>query len=192
MQPLQQPAQQQLSPLVWFELVDSVTGNPYKATSVSSILRSSIAVPVIDQFRDAVKAKHSNKLALIDAADLVVYKNKAAFDKRNATIDDEKEKPLDPMDSLDELGNKEDKLVVVVPSSSETSVFQTDNEVLGFLFNFQPQKTFYLDEFLSFDTKSIMDGEIYSDSYLNLPRQGKDTSIAPRFSIVAPIGKIYL
>ena len=34
-----------------------------------------------------------------------------------------------------------------------------------------------------------MDGEVYSDSYLDLPMTGKDTSDAPRFSIVAPIGK---
>jgi hypothetical protein len=70
------------SPLIWFLLVDSATGQPYKGTTVSSILRSSLVVPVIDQFRDAVKAKHSNKLSSVDAADLLVYKNKAAFDKR--------------------------------------------------------------------------------------------------------------
>ena len=70
--------------LVWFLLLDSATGQPYKGTTVSSILRSSLVVPVIDQFRKAVKVKYSNKLLSVDAGDLIVYKNKAAFDKRNA------------------------------------------------------------------------------------------------------------
>ncbi len=75
------------APLIWFMLTDSATGKPYKGTTVSSVLRSSLVVPVVDQFRDAVKAKYSNKLSSVDAADLLVYKNKAAFDKRNLEIE---------------------------------------------------------------------------------------------------------
>jgi hypothetical protein len=45
-------------------------------------------------------------------------------------------------------------------------------------------------EFLEFDTKKLMDGKFYSDSYLDLPRTGKDTFASPVFSIVGPIGKI--
>ncbi|KAJ3112784.1 hypothetical protein HDU96_004163 [Phlyctochytrium bullatum] len=37
-------------------------GEPYKGTSASSILRSSLVVPVVDQFRDAVRAKNSSIL----------------------------------------------------------------------------------------------------------------------------------
>jgi hypothetical protein len=97
------------SPLVWFQLLDSATGEPYKKTTVSSILRSSIVVPVVDQFRDAVKEKHFNKLSTFDAADLLVYKNKAAF------VDGKE----DEEDSLiDGLGrSKKEALIVVVPSS---------------------------------------------------------------------------
>jgi hypothetical protein len=64
--------------------------------------------------------EHSNKLNHIDAPDLLVYKNKASFDKRNNAAEDEgKEEALDPTQSVDGLGSKEDMLVVVVPSPSQ-------------------------------------------------------------------------
>ncbi len=44
-------------------------------------------------------------------------------------------------------------------------------------------------DFLQFDTQTLFDEQVYSDSYLNLPRTGKDTLCAPRFSLVAPKGK---
>ena len=65
------------SSLVWFLLLNSATGEPYKGTSASKVSVSSSAD--LDDFRDAVKAKHSNKLSTFDDADLLVYKNKAAF-----------------------------------------------------------------------------------------------------------------
>jgi hypothetical protein len=74
-------------PLIWFHLYDYETGKPYKDTSVSSVLRSSLAVPVIDQFRKAVKAECSNKLSSIDANDLLVFQNKQSFDKRDAAVE---------------------------------------------------------------------------------------------------------
>jgi hypothetical protein len=99
----------QLQPLVWFLLVDSVNGKPYKNTPVSSILRSSILVPVVDQLRDAIKAKQSNKLAFTDSSDLIVYKNKAAFDAD--------ELPLRGDLPLVDLGaSMDDPLIVAVPS----------------------------------------------------------------------------
>ena len=101
-------------PLVWYRLYDSDSGKPYKGTTASSILRSSLAVPVVDQFRKYVKAENSNKLSSYDAADLVVYKNKPAFDKRNAH--EGKEEPLKSSLPLHGLGEtKEGALVVVVP-----------------------------------------------------------------------------
>ena len=106
-------------PLVWFQLVDFATGKPYKDTSVSSVLRSSFVVPVVDQFRKAVKAEHTNKLSSMDAADLLVYKNKTAFNKRNA--DEGKEEPLEEDSLVDGLGTtKKEALVVVVPSSIQS------------------------------------------------------------------------
>ena len=69
------------APLIWFLLVDS-SGQPYKGTTADYV--SLAPGSVIAQFRDAVKAKHSNKLSTFDAADLLVYKNKLAFGNRNA------------------------------------------------------------------------------------------------------------
>jgi hypothetical protein len=108
--------------LVWFHLYDAATGQPFKGTSASSIMSSSLVVPVVDQFRDAVKGKHSNKLSSVDAADLLVYKNKATFDKRNA--DEGKEEPLKSSSSLHGLGNsKREALIIAIPNVSNTIVW---------------------------------------------------------------------
>jgi energy-coupling factor transporter ATP-binding protein EcfA2 len=96
---------------VWFLLVDSVSGESYKRTNADKV--SLDASADVADFRDAVKAKHSNKLSTFDAADLLVYKNKAAFD--------EKQEPIDPTESLGLLGSKQDMLVVVVPSSTSSA-----------------------------------------------------------------------
>jgi hypothetical protein len=107
--------------------LDSETGEPYKNSSASSIERHLITVPVIDQFRDAVRSKNPNKLASVDASDLLVYKNKASFDRRNNAAEDEgKEEALYPTQSVDGLGTKEDMLVVVVPSPRSSSQTTTD------------------------------------------------------------------
>ncbi len=105
------------SPLVWFLLLDSATGLPYKRTTASSIERSSLVAPVIDQFRKAVLQDNYSILTGITSSQLLVYKNRTAFDKRNAAVDEGKEEPLDPTESLGLLGSKQDMLVVVVPSS---------------------------------------------------------------------------
>ena len=102
------------SPLVWFLLLDADTGEPFKNISASSVLRSSLVVSVVDQFRDVVYRKNANKLSSWDATDLLVYRNKAAFDKRSA--DEGREEPLDPTERIGLLGSKQDMLVVIVPS----------------------------------------------------------------------------
>ncbi|KAL7485127.1 hypothetical protein ACHAW6_015145 [Cyclotella cf. meneghiniana] len=107
-------------PLIWFLLLDSASGKPYKDTSVSSVLPSSLVVPVVDHFRKAVKAEYSNKLSSVDSGTLLVYKNRAAFEKRNAAVDDGEKEPMEPTESLDLLGSKEDMLVVAVPSSTSS------------------------------------------------------------------------
>jgi hypothetical protein len=109
-------------PLVWFSLLDSATGETYKDTSATSILRSSLLVPVVDQFRNTVQLMYDkpNYLKDIPSGALLVYKNKAAFDKRNA--DEGKESPLEEDSLVDSLGRtKKDALVVVVPSISNLS-----------------------------------------------------------------------
>ena len=68
--------------LVWFQLVDSVTGEAYKRVTADYVCLAPSAF--IAQFRKAVKTEYSNKLSSVDAGELIVYKNKQAFDKRNA------------------------------------------------------------------------------------------------------------
>ena len=68
------------SPLVWFQLLDSAAGEPYKRTSADKVSVSSSAD--VADFRKAVCLKHSNKLTGIASSQLIVYKNKAAFDNR--------------------------------------------------------------------------------------------------------------
>ncbi len=101
------------SPLVWFLLLDSATGLPYKGTTADYV--SLAPGSMIAQFRDAVKAKYSNKLSSVDAGELLVYKNKTAFGKKEA---------LDPTESLGVLGSKEDMLVVVF--SDSTAAFNAE------------------------------------------------------------------
>jgi hypothetical protein len=106
-------------PLVWYLLLDSASGEPYKNTSVSSVVRSSLVVPVVDQFRKAVHLEYDKPKYLQDTppSALLVYKNKATFDKRNAAVDEGKEEPLKSSCLLDGLGiTEEDALIVVVPS----------------------------------------------------------------------------
>jgi hypothetical protein len=117
------------SPLVWFLIVDSATGEPYKGTNADCV--SLPGGSVIAQFRDAAHLLNANKLSTVDAADLVVYKNKLAFDKRNAAVEDGKEEPLDPTECLGLLGSKEDMLVVVVPSSRSSSRSTSEFSVIG-------------------------------------------------------------
>ena len=115
----QQPSSMSSSPypLVWFLLLDSATGQPYKGTSADAVSLSPGSVVV--QFRDAVKAKYDQPgyLKDIPAGALHIYKNKAAFDKRNTPVDDGKVEPLEEDSLLDGLGrSKKEALVVAVPS----------------------------------------------------------------------------
>ena len=97
------------SPLVWFLLLDSETGEPYKNTTTDYVSLPPGAV--VAEFRDAVRSKNSVILPGIAPSQLLVYKNKAAFDK--------KEEPLRSSRILDGLGEtEEDALVVTVPPPS--------------------------------------------------------------------------
>jgi hypothetical protein len=100
--------------LIWFVLVDSSNGMSYKGTTASSVSLSRDSV--VDQFRDAVKEKYADShLKGVAPSDLLVYKNKAAFEQKNA--DKGKEEPLEEDSLLTGLGtSKKDSLVVVVTS----------------------------------------------------------------------------
>jgi len=113
------------SPLVWFQLLDSATGEPYKKTTADYVSLPSTAV--IAQFRDAVIEKFdkqkSSVLTGFASSQLDVYKNKATIDERNA--DEGKEEPLKSSRSLDGLGTTEEEaLIVIVPSSIRPSQTQ--------------------------------------------------------------------
>jgi hypothetical protein len=116
------------TPLIWFQLVDS-EGGPYKKTTASSV--SLPPGSVIDQFRDAVKAKYSDShLKGFAPSDLRVYKNKASFDKRKAIGG--QEEPLDedlPISGLG--GSKQEALIVVVLET--TSVYSDQRPFAEFL-----------------------------------------------------------
>jgi hypothetical protein len=130
------------SPLIWFLLVDSVTGQPYKGTSADYV--SLAPGSVVAQFRDAVQLKYDkpNYLKDIPSGVLLVYKNKAAFDKRNAATDEGKEESLKSSCHMDGLGETEEEaLIVVVPSStSSPELDQLDQEIKA-LVNSEEYKT---------------------------------------------------
>jgi len=104
------------SRLVWFD----GQGEPYKGTTASSI-----DVPlnyVIDQFRDAVKDKYADShLKGIAPSDLLVYSNKAAFDRKDA--------PLSVREKIGEQLGSMDELYVVVPDEFQPSKKQRHDDV---------------------------------------------------------------
>ena len=110
----------------WFLLLDSVTtGQPYEGSTADFV--SLPPGSVVAEFRKLVHSKNSSILTGIAPSQLLVYKNKASFDKRNNAAEDEgKEEALDPTQSVDGLGSKEDMLVVVVPSPRSSSQTTTD------------------------------------------------------------------
>ena len=105
---------------VWFQLLDAASGLPFNGTSADKV-KVDASADVAD-FRKAVKSEFSNKLSSIDAGDLLIYKNKAAFNKRNAAVDDGKEEPLEEDSLIDGFGtSKKEALIVLMPSSISSS-----------------------------------------------------------------------
>ncbi len=97
------------SRLVWFDLVNPDGG---KITNTSSVSLSEKSI--IDQFKDAVKAKFSNRLSNIDAGDLLVFKDKDSFSKRGSN--EEAYECLEEDAVVTGFGSSKQKaLVVVVP-----------------------------------------------------------------------------
>ena len=134
------PQQQQSSisspsPLVWFQLLDTATGLPYKGTAADYV--SLPPGSIIAQFRDAVKKKDNDDrdaavLTTFKSSQLLVYKNNAAFHKRNAPADEGKEESLKSSCLLDDLGiTEEDALVVAVPTSRSSSRSSAESSLIG-------------------------------------------------------------
>jgi hypothetical protein len=96
---------------VWFLLVDSTNGQPYRGSSSDRISISSSA-GVVD-FRKGVKTeyKESNLLTDIASSQLVVYKNRAAFDANEASL-----KSSFPLHGLGT--TEDDAIIVVVPNNA--------------------------------------------------------------------------
>jgi hypothetical protein len=93
---------------IWYFLVDE-TGHPYAESSADAVdLPSSSSILC---FTDAVKDKWDRQvddLKGILSSELVVYANKAAFEK--------KDDPLRAEDEIESYGTKKNKLFVVVPT----------------------------------------------------------------------------
>ena len=110
---------------IWFQLIDSETGEPYKSEGASKVKVSSSAD--VDDFRNKVKKKDTkdNEAAVLTpfkSSQLVVYKNKAAFDKRNADVG--KEEPLVEDTLVTDLGkSRNEALIVVVPQTTGKLIF---------------------------------------------------------------------
>jgi hypothetical protein len=153
--------------LIWFQLIVSATGKPYKAATVSSVSLPSDFV--IDQFRDAVQIKWNKPgyLKDIPAGALIVYKNKAAFDKRNDA--EGKEEPLEEDSQISDLGkSKKEALIVVVPSrpyvdDSELPLFNELSDIVE------------RDEWISF--KGIIPPTSLKDLYIRKSYQSIAASI---------------
>ena len=104
------------SRLIWFILVESRNGEPFKGTNASCVTLNTSSV--IAQFREAVKSQYDqpNYLKDIPPAALDVFVNLAVFASR-----DQNGEPRMALKSSSSIGNlgasEEDALVVVVPKS---------------------------------------------------------------------------
>jgi hypothetical protein len=91
---------------VWFQLVEQ-TGEPYKGSTCGCVSMSPESV--VHLFRKAVYAENSAILPGIVSTQLLVYRNREAFDQGNS--------PLRASAPLNRLGETENEaLVVVIPS----------------------------------------------------------------------------
>lgn len=97
---------------VWFLLVDSVDGRPYRGTSADAAMLSNNTL--VFQFRNAVKERNPNILSSIDASQLLIYRNKDAFERRQSgTLEGDVLSPTQPIGDL--FGSADCMLVVAVP-----------------------------------------------------------------------------
>ncbi len=105
-----QPPHSGAPQVLWLQLVDSA-GQPHQGATVTSV--SLPQGSMVDQFRDAVKAKFADSLLSgIASSVLPVYGSRSAFDGRGA--DGGGQPPLRASQAVEGLGAREDDAVVVV------------------------------------------------------------------------------
>ena len=97
-------------PHIWYLILDSTNGQPYKGTTADCVSLPSSAF--VAQFRDFVKKKDKDEgdaaiLAPFKSSQLLVYKNKAAFVGG-------KEEPLEEDSFVDDLGKSKKGALIVV------------------------------------------------------------------------------
>lgn len=100
----------------WYRLLDSESGQPYKSTFNDRVSLPQDADVV--NLREAVMSKNSAILIGFVSSQLIVYKNKAVFDRRNLEFSDggTEEEPMKSNDILDSFGTLgEGELIVAVP-----------------------------------------------------------------------------
>jgi hypothetical protein len=107
----------------YFILLDSDTGQTYQRTTMDCV--SLPPLSTIAKFRDAVKNKDKEDgkaavLTFFKSSQLLIYKNKAAFDQRGPLFGDGSLRISDPLAGLG--GSEEDALIVAVPSSFSTCI----------------------------------------------------------------------
>jgi hypothetical protein len=159
------------SPFVWFLLLDSATGLPYKGTSADYVFLPSTAV--IAQFRDAVIEKFdkqkSSVLTGFASSQLDVYKNKAAFNNRNATVDEGMEEPLEEDSFINGYGaSKKEALVVVVSSSKSSNRSTSESSLVGKEPNpKRKQRWIELNEILEANSKKSKTNDSTAYSYVS-------------------------
>jgi hypothetical protein len=104
---------------VWFLLVDAADGKPYKGIGAAKV--SVVSSADVADFGNAVKASRSNKLSSVDAPNLLIYKNKESFDKRDTN--EGKVEALQDDSPSGHLGkSKDEALAVDVPVATSPSL----------------------------------------------------------------------
>lgn len=104
--------------------MDYATGKPYKGTRATNV--SIDASADLDDFRRVIHIENFSILTGITSSQLHVYKNKAAFDKRNAAVTDGKEEPLEEDTLIDGFGTSEKEALVVAIQASDASNSASD------------------------------------------------------------------
>jgi hypothetical protein len=107
---------------IWFRLFDS-SGEQWPETTAAKVLLNSSAD--VDDFRKAILKTYNDEgstiLTGIASSQLLVYRNKQAFDNRDLPIDQGKEKPLKPSFSIVGLGQNDEELALIVVAPSTIS-----------------------------------------------------------------------
>jgi hypothetical protein len=123
-----QPGSVSPSRFVWVEIFESSRGERFENTRPIKISVDRAAD--VDDFLEAVRAVATSVLRGVDPPQILVYKNRPAFEKRIAV--EGKEGPLEANSLVAGLGTSlEDALVVVVPSVVQSGAKRVRSIALG-------------------------------------------------------------